>query len=141
MLMMLNIQKLQHNARTRVIDTFTIVLRFIIVLLAAISAASFDNRVRVSIVIQNYRWRLGVAEGEAKYDIFKKRLAESPAINVPSLTLEGDANGAPHPDASSYTNKFSNKYSHRIIHGGIGHNMPQEAPQAFAEAAVEVDGY
>lgn len=104
------------------------------------SAASFDNPDHVSIVIHNYRWRLGLAEGEAKYDDLEKRLAEAPVITVPTITLEGDANGAPHPDASSYANKFSGKYAHRIIKGGVGHNLPQEAPQAFAQAVVDVDG-
>jgi pimeloyl-ACP methyl ester carboxylesterase len=105
------------------------------------SAASFDNPDHVSIVIHNYRWRLGLAEGEPQYDDLEKRLAASPVIAVPTITLEGDANGAPHPDASSYARKFSGKYAHRIITGGVGHNLPQEAPQAFAEAVVEVDGY
>jgi len=102
------------------------------------SAASFDNADHVSIVIHNYRWRLGLADGEAKYDDLEKRLAEAPVITVPTITLEGDANGAPHPEASSYAKKFSGKYSHRLIKGGIGHNLPQEAPQAFAEAVVDV---
>jgi pimeloyl-ACP methyl ester carboxylesterase len=105
------------------------------------SGASFDNPDHVSIVIHNYRWRLGLAEGEPKYDDLEKRLAQGPVITVPTITLEGDANGAPHPDSSSYAKKFSGKYSHRIIKGGIGHNLPQEAPQAFARAIVEVDGY
>ena len=105
------------------------------------SAAAFDNPDHVSIVIHNYRWRLGLAEGEPKYDELEKRLAEGPVITVPTITLEGDANGAPHPDPSSYAKKFSGKYANRIITGGIGHNLPQEAPQAFAEAVVEVDGY
>jgi pimeloyl-ACP methyl ester carboxylesterase len=105
------------------------------------SAAAFDNPDHVSIVIHNYRWRLGLAEGESKYDDLEKRLAEGPLITVPTITLEGDANGAPHPDASTYANKFSGKYAHRIIEGGVGHNLPQEAPQAFADAVVEVDGY
>ena len=105
------------------------------------SAASFNNPDHVSIVIHNYRWRLALAEGEPKYDDLEKRLAEGPTITVPTITLEGDANGAPHPDPSSYAKKFSGKYSHRIIKGGIGHNLPQEAPQAFAKAVVEVDGY
>ena len=73
--------------------------------------------------------------------MWKKRLAEGPIITVPTITLEGDANGAPHPDVSSYAKTFSGKYSHRIITGGIGHNLPQEAPQAFAQAGVDVDGY
>jgi pimeloyl-ACP methyl ester carboxylesterase len=105
------------------------------------SAASFDNPDHVAVVIHNYRWRLGLAEGEPKYDDLEKRLAEAPVITVPTITLEGDANGAPHPDASSYAKKFSGKYAHRIITGGVGHNLPQEAPQAFAKAVVEVDGY
>jgi pimeloyl-ACP methyl ester carboxylesterase len=105
------------------------------------SAASFDNPDHVSIVIHNYRWRLGLAEGEPKYDDLEKRLSAFPVINVPTITLEGDANGAPHPDASSYAKKFSGKYAHRLIKGGVGHNLPQEAPQAFAKAVVEVDGY
>ena len=105
------------------------------------SAASLDNPDHVSIVIHNYRWRLGLAEGEPELDDLEKRLAGGPVITVPTITLEGDANGAPHPDSSSYAHKFSGKYAHRIIGGGVGHNLPQEAPQAFAEAVVEVDGY
>jgi pimeloyl-ACP methyl ester carboxylesterase len=105
------------------------------------SAAAFDNPEHIAIVIHNYRWRLGLVEGEAKYDDLEKRLAETPTIATPTITLEGDANGAPHADASSYAKKFSGKYAHRIIKGGVGHNLPQEAPQAFAEAVVEVDGY
>jgi pimeloyl-ACP methyl ester carboxylesterase len=105
------------------------------------SAASFDNPDHVSIVIHSYRWRLGLAEGEAKYDDLEKRLAEGPVITVPTLTLEGDANGAPHPDPSSYAKKFSGEYAHRTITGGIGHNLPQEAPKDFAKALVEVAGY
>src|SRR5262245_59415498 len=105
------------------------------------SASSFNNPDHVSIVIHNYRWRLSLAEGERKYDEFEKRLAEGPVITVPTITLEGDANGAPHPDSSSYAKKFSGKYAHRIVKGGVGHNLPQEAPQAFAKAVVDVDGY
>jgi len=104
------------------------------------SAASLDNPDEVSIAIHNYRWRLGLAEGEPKYEDLEKRLAQGPVITVPTITLEGDANGAPHPEASSYAKKFSGKYSHRVINGGIGHNLPQEAPQAFAQAVVDVDG-
>jgi pimeloyl-ACP methyl ester carboxylesterase len=104
------------------------------------SAASLDNPDHVAIVIHNYRWRLGLAEGEAEYDELEKRLAEGPVITVPAITLEGDANGAPHPDPSAYAKKFSGKYSHRTIEGGIGHNLPQEAPEAFASAVIEVDG-
>ncbi|MBW4541561.1 MAG: alpha/beta hydrolase [Myxacorys chilensis ATA2-1-KO14] len=105
------------------------------------SAASFNNPDHVQIVIHNYRWRLGLAKGESKYDEFEQRLAAAPAIAVPTITLEGDANGAPHPDPSSYVKKFSGKYSHRTVKGGIGHNLPQEAPQEFAKAVVEVDSY
>jgi len=105
------------------------------------SAAAFDNPDHVSIVIHNYRWRLGLAEGEPRYDDLEKRLAEGPIINVPTITLEGDANGAPHPEASSYAKKFSGKYAHRVIKGGIGHNLPQETPKAFADAIFEMAGY
>ena len=102
------------------------------------TAASFDNPDHVAIVIHNYRWRLGLAEGEPKYDDLEKRLAAAPVIAVPTITLEGDANGAPHLDAGSYGKKFSGKYAHRTITGGVGHNLSQEAPQAFAEAIVDV---
>jgi pimeloyl-ACP methyl ester carboxylesterase len=105
------------------------------------SAASFANPDHVGIVIHNYRWRLGLADGEPGYDALERRLAEAPVIAVPTITLEGDANGAPHPDPAAYAKKFSGKYAHRIIRGGIGHNPPQEAPLAFAEAVIEVDGY
>jgi pimeloyl-ACP methyl ester carboxylesterase len=105
------------------------------------SAASFNNEDHVAIVIHNYRWRLGLAAGEAKYDDLEKRLAQSPAITVPTITLEGDANGAPHPDPNTYTKKFLGRYEHRQVNGGVGHNLPQEAPQAFAKAIIEVDGY
>ena len=105
------------------------------------SAASFDNPDHVAIVIHNYRWRLGLAEGEPKYDELEKRLAEAPVITVPTITLEGDANGAPHPDASAYAKKFSGKYAHRVVKGGIGHNLPQEAPREFALAVIEVAGF
>ncbi|HET9712172.1 MAG TPA: alpha/beta hydrolase [Pyrinomonadaceae bacterium] len=105
------------------------------------SAASFDNTDHVQIVIHNYRWRLGLAEGEQKYDDFERRLAQGPVITVPTITLEGDANGAPHPDPSAYAKKFSGKYEHRTITGGVGHNLPQEAPRAFAKAIVDVDSF
>jgi pimeloyl-ACP methyl ester carboxylesterase len=91
-------------------------------------------------VIHNYRWRVGLAEGERHYDELEKQLAAGPVITVPTIMLEGDANGAPHPDSSSYAKKFSGKYAHRIIQGGGGHNLPQEAPQAFTEAVLDVDG-
>lgn len=105
------------------------------------SAVSFDNPDHVAIVIHNYRWRLGLADGEPRYDDLEKRLAEGPVITVPTITLEGDANGAFHPDPSAYAKKFSGKYAHRTITGGIGHNLPQEAPRAFADAIIEVDSY
>jgi len=95
----------------------------------------------VAIVIHNYRWRLGLADGEPKYDDLETRLAEGPAIAVPTITLEGDANVAPHPDPSAYAKNFSGKYAHRLIKGGIGHNLPQEAPQAFAKAVIDVDRF
>jgi len=101
------------------------------------SAAAFDNPDHVAISIHNYRWRLGLADGESKYDDLEKRLAQGPVITVPTITLEGDANGAPHLDPAAYAKKFSGRYAHRLIRGGVGHNLPQEAPQAFAEAVVE----
>ncbi|WJI81945.1 MULTISPECIES: alpha/beta hydrolase [unclassified Mesorhizobium] len=102
------------------------------------SAVAFDNPDHVAIVIHNYRWRLGLAEGEPQYDNLEKRLAQAPVITVPTITLEGDANGAPHPEASAYAKMFSGRYSHRLITGGIGHNLPQEAPRAFADAVIQV---
>jgi pimeloyl-ACP methyl ester carboxylesterase len=102
------------------------------------SAASLNNSDHVAIVIHNYRWRLGLAEGEPKYDNLETQLAKGPVVGVPTITLEGDANGAPHPEPSSYAGKFSGKYLHRLITGGIGHNLPQEAPQAFAQAVLDV---
>jgi pimeloyl-ACP methyl ester carboxylesterase len=105
------------------------------------SAAAFDNPDHVSIVIHNYRWRLGLAAGEPQYDELEQRLAKGPAITVPAITLEGDANGAPHPEASAYAGKFSGKYAHRVIEGGVGHNLPQEAPLDFAQAIIDVDNY
>jgi thiol-disulfide isomerase/thioredoxin len=106
------------------------------------TAASFDNPDHVAIVIHNYRFRIGLAEDESQYDKFEKQLALLPTIAVPTITLEGDANGAPHPaDAAAYRQKFSGKYASRIITGGIGHNLAQEAPQAFAQAVMDVDAY
>src|ERR1700674_2145724 len=105
------------------------------------SAAAFENPDHVAIVIHNYRWRLGLAVGETKYDDLEKRLAGNPVITVPTITMEGDANGAPHPDPSSYAKRFSGKYANRTITGGVGHNLPQEAPEAFAKAIVDVGGY
>ena len=105
------------------------------------SAASLDNPDHVGIVIHNYRWRLGLAEGEAQYADLEKRLAEAPVVTVPTITMEGDANGAPHPEPSTYANKFKGRYAHRLVRGGIGHNLPQEAPKEFADAIMEVDRY
>jgi pimeloyl-ACP methyl ester carboxylesterase len=102
------------------------------------SAASFDNPDHVAIVIHNYRWRLGLAPGEARYDALEAKLAAGPVITVPTITMEGDANGAPHPEPAAYRAKFTGKYEHRLITGGVGHNLPQEAPLAFAKAVIEV---
>jgi pimeloyl-ACP methyl ester carboxylesterase len=102
------------------------------------SAQAFDNPDHVGIVIHNYRWRIGLADGEAAFDTLEKRLAEAPVIRVPTITMEGDANGAPHPEPAAYAKKFTGRYSHRLISGGIGHNLPQEAPKAFADAVIEV---
>ncbi|UWU68632.1 alpha/beta fold hydrolase [Bradyrhizobium sp. NC92] len=104
------------------------------------SAAAFDNGDHVAITIHNYRWRLGLAQGEAKYEHLEKKLAAAPQIEVPTITMEGDANGAPHPDPSAYARKFSGRYEFRLITGGVGHNLPQEAPQAFAKAVIDADG-
>lgn len=103
------------------------------------SAAAFGNPDHVDIVMHNYRWRLGLVEGEKAYATLEQQLAKAPVIDVPTITLEGDANGAPHPDASAYAKMFTGKYEHRVITGGIGHNLPQEAPQAFAEAVIDID--
>jgi pimeloyl-ACP methyl ester carboxylesterase len=105
------------------------------------SAASFENEDHVAIVVHNYRWRLGLAGGEAEYDNIERQLSQSPNIGVPAITLEGDANGAPHPDPASYAAKFSSRYQHRTISGGVGHNLPQEAPEAFAQAIIDADRF
>jgi pimeloyl-ACP methyl ester carboxylesterase len=105
------------------------------------SAASFDNPDHVSIVIHNYRWRLGLAEGESAHDALENKLAAGPVIGVPTITLEGDANGAPHPPPAAYVKKFSGKYEHRNLTGGIGHNLPQEAPREFAKAVIDADAF
>jgi pimeloyl-ACP methyl ester carboxylesterase len=105
------------------------------------SAAAFDNPDHVDIVIHNYRWRLAPAPGESQYDDLEQQLARGPVITVPTITLEGDANGAPHPDPSAYATKFSAKYVHRTITGGVGHNLPQEAPERFVDAVMEVDRF
>jgi len=103
------------------------------------SATSFVNPDHVAIVIHNYRWRLGLAQGESQYDGFEAKLAGAPPVTIPSITMEGDANGAPHPDPAAYRAKFTAAYEHRLITGGIGHNLPQEAPAAFAQAVLDVD--
>jgi pimeloyl-ACP methyl ester carboxylesterase len=103
------------------------------------SAASFNNPDYIGIVVHNYRWRQGIAPGEAQYDELEKRLSAGPVIKVPTITMEGDANGAPFPDPAAYRKKFTGKYAHRTITGGIGHNLPQEAPQAFAQAVIDVE--
>lgn len=105
------------------------------------SAAAFDNPDHVAIAIHNYRWRLGLAQGESQYDALEAQLATLPSIGVPTLTMEGDANGAPHPDPAAYAAKFSGPYEHRLVAGGVGHNLPQEAPQAFAQAVIDVDRF
>jgi pimeloyl-ACP methyl ester carboxylesterase len=102
------------------------------------SAKAFDNPDHVAITIHNYRWRQALADGEAKYDELEAKLAKAPVITVPTITMEGDANGAPHPEPSAYAKMFSGTYSHRLITGGIGHNLPQEAPKAFAAAVIDV---
>lgn len=103
------------------------------------SAAAFDNPDHVDVVIHNYRWRLGLVEGEARFDDYERQLAAGPTIAVPTITMEGDANGAPHPEPAAYAGKFSGPYEHRTVTGGIGHNLPQEAPQAFAQAVLDAD--
>jgi pimeloyl-ACP methyl ester carboxylesterase len=102
------------------------------------SAAALDNPDHVDIVIHNYRWRLGLAHGDSGLDDLEVKLAAAPQISVPTITLEGDANGAPHPDPAAYARKFSGKYLHRLVKGGIGHNLPQEAPEAFSQAVMDV---
>ena len=104
------------------------------------SAAAFENPDHVDVSIHNYRWRQGLAKGEAQYDDLENKLFAGPVITVPTITMEGDDNGAAHPPPASYANKFTGKYSHRNLKG-IGHNLPQEAPQAFAQAVTDVDGY
>jgi pimeloyl-ACP methyl ester carboxylesterase len=103
------------------------------------SAKSFDNPDHVAIVIHNYRWRLGLAAGAPEFDELEKKLALYPTIGIPTITLEGDANGAPHPEPTAYAKKFTGRYQHRTINGGIGHNLPQEAPEAFAQAVMDAD--
>jgi pimeloyl-ACP methyl ester carboxylesterase len=105
------------------------------------TAASFSNPDHVDIVMHDYRWRLGLADGERKYDDLEKRLAALPVVTVPAITMEGDSNGAAHPPSTAYRSKFSGKYEYRLITGGVGHNIPQEAPQAFAQAVIDVDTF
>jgi pimeloyl-ACP methyl ester carboxylesterase len=102
------------------------------------TAAAFDNPDHVDIVVHNYRWRLGLVHGDPAFDELEARLAAAPQVSVPTITLEGDANGAPHPDPTAYASKFSGKYLHRLVTGGIGHNLPQEAPQVFSQAVIDV---
>ena len=104
----------------------------------AISAASLENPDHAAITISNYRWRLGLENGEARYKELEDKLARLPNISVPTITMEGDANGAPHPEPASYAKRFTGKYKHQQINGGIGHNLPQEAPKAFADAVIAV---
>src|SRR5690606_3957397 len=103
------------------------------------SAVALDNPDHVAITIHNYRWRLGLSEGEPRYAGMEAQLARSPPVNIPAITLEGDANGAPHPRAEDYRTRFLASYEHRLIEGGIGHNLPQEAPHAFARAIIDAD--
>jgi pimeloyl-ACP methyl ester carboxylesterase len=105
------------------------------------SAAALENPDHVAITISNYRWRLGMEQGEARYKELEARLARFPTITVPAITMEGDANGAPHPEPAAYAKRFTGKYKHELITGGIGHNLPQEAPRAFANAVIEVDHF
>ncbi len=105
------------------------------------SMDSLVNPDHVNIVIHNYRWRLGLVDGESQYNEYEKKLAELPSISVPTITMEGDANGAPHPDPSAYATMFTGKYANKVIKGGVGHNLPQEAPVPFAEAVIEVDSF
>ena len=105
------------------------------------TAAAFNNPDHVEIVVHNYRWRIGLANGESKYDELEARLALGPVISVPTITMEGDTNGAPHPEPGAYAKQFSGKYEFRLIKGGVGHNLPQEAPKAFAQAIVDVDSF
>ncbi len=105
------------------------------------TAAAFDNPDHVAISIHNYRWRLGLVQGEARFNGIEQQLATFPDIAVPTITMEGDANGAPHPPPAAYAKKFTGRYEHRLITGGIGHNLPQEAPQAFAQAIIDVDRF
>ena len=104
------------------------------------SAAAFDNPDHVAVVTHNYRWRLGLADSTPELIEIERQLAKFPNIAVPTITLEGDANGAPHPEPAAYADKFTGRYEHRLIAGGIGHNLPQEAPGAFAQAVVDIDG-
>ena len=103
------------------------------------SAAALDNPDHVAITIFNYRWRLGMVQGEPQYEALEQQLAKAPVITVPTITMEGDANGAPHPAAEDYAKRFTGKYEYRLISGGIGHNLPQEDPQAFAKAVIDAD--
>jgi pimeloyl-ACP methyl ester carboxylesterase len=102
------------------------------------TAKAFENPDFVHISLHNYRWYMRLEQGESKYDELEARIATFPTISLPTITLEGDANGAAHGDPSVYARKYTGKYEHRNIAGGIGHNLPQEAPQAFANAIIDV---
>lgn len=101
------------------------------------SARALINPDHVRIVVHNYRWRLGLEPGEAQYDGFEALLARRPRLTPPAISLQGDADGAPHPDSRTYADRFSGRYVHRVV-GGAGHNLPQEAPEAFAQAIMDV---
>jgi pimeloyl-ACP methyl ester carboxylesterase len=103
------------------------------------TAAAFNNPDHVSIVIHNYRWRLSLAGGEPRYEDLEQKLSQGPVVSVPTITIASDFDG-PAADGTAYAKKFPGKYSHRILKG-IGHNVPQEAPQAFAQAVIDVDSY
>ncbi|MDT0542890.1 MULTISPECIES: alpha/beta fold hydrolase [Streptomyces] len=103
------------------------------------TAAAFGNPDYAAIVIHNYRWRLGLATGDPRYDGLEERLARRPVIGVPTVTLDGERDPfTPAGDGAMYRDKFSGPYAHRTLKG-IGHNVPQEAPEAFAEAVLEAD--
>ncbi|RZT08121.1 Pimeloyl-ACP methyl ester carboxylesterase [Duganella sp. CF402] len=103
------------------------------------SAVSLENPDHAAVTVSNYRWRLGLEAGEAKYAQLEAQLAKFPSISVPTITMEGDANGAPHPEPAAYAKRFTGKYKHQLITGGVGHNLPQEAPAAFAQAVLDLE--
>lgn len=103
------------------------------------SAKSLDNPDHVAVTLSNYRWRLGLEKGEQKYDAYEQKLATLPNITVPTITIEGGNNGAPHPVPTAYAGKFTGKYEHRTFGATVGHNPPQEDPQDFVKAVVDAD--